>query len=114
MESQQLVDEITRLAADKKALEIVALDLRGVLSYTDYFVVCSGGTGRQVKAIQDGILEGLRHNDDLLPKRTEGTPEGGWVLLDFIDVVVHIFTPQMRELYRLEHLWGEAPARAVG
>ena len=114
MDSQQLVDEITRLAADKKALEIVALDLRGVLGYTDYFVVCSGGTGRQVKAIQDGILEGLKHQEELLPKRTEGTPDGGWVLLDYIDVVVHIFTPQMHEFYRLERLWGEAPARIAG
>ena len=114
MEPQQLVDEITRLAADKKAIDIVALDLRGLLGYTDYFVVCSGATARQVKAIQDGILEGLKHDDQLVPKRSEGSPDGGWVLLDYIDAVVHIFTPQMREFYRLEHLWGEAPARAAG
>jgi ribosome-associated protein len=114
MGSQQLVEEIIRLADDKKALDIVALDLREVLGYTDYFVVCSGATARQVKAIQDAVVEGLKRDDGLLPERTEGTGEGGWVLLDYVDVVVHIFTPQTREFYRLERLWGEAPARAAG
>ncbi len=109
-----MVSEIGRLAADKKAIDIVELDLRGVLGYTDYFVVCSGATARQAKAIQDGILETMKAEHGVMPRRVEGTPDGGWVLVDFLDVVVHIFTPATREFYRLERLWGEAPARAAG
>jgi ribosome-associated protein len=114
MESEQLIAEIARLAADKKANDVVELDLRGVVGYTDWFLVCTGNTGRQAKAIQDGILEGLKSEHDLLPRKVEGSPDGGWILIDFFDVVVHIFTPQAREFYRLEQLWGEAPARAAG
>jgi ribosome-associated protein len=113
MDAEQLLAEIGRYAADKKAVDVVELDLRGVLGYTDYFLVCSGNTGRQAKAIQDGILEGLKREHDRTPRLVEGTAEGGWILLDYLDVVVHIFTPQAREFYRLEQLWGEAPARAV-
>jgi ribosome-associated protein len=111
---QDLVREIARYAADKKAVDLVELDLRGVLGYTDYFLVCSGNTGRQAKAIHDGILEGLKHEHGVLPRRVEGSAEGGWILMDYLDVVAHIFTPQTREFYRLEQLWGEAPARAAG
>jgi ribosome-associated protein len=114
MEPGELVAEIARYAADKKAVDVVELDLRGVVGYTDYFLVCSGNTARQAKAIQDSILEGLKHEHGMMPRRVEGTPQGGWILIDYIDVVVHIFTPQAREFYRLEQLWGEAPARVAG
>jgi ribosome-associated protein len=114
MRPDELVAEIARYAADKKAVDVVELDLRGVLGYTDYFLVCSGNTGRQAKAIQDGILAGLKHEHDTMPRRVEGSGDAGWILMDYLDVVVHIFTPQTREFYRLEHLWGEAPARAAG
>ena len=114
MLGDELVGEIARLAGDKKALEVVELDLRGVLGYTDYFLICSGNTGRQAKAIHDGILEGLKHEHDLLPRRVEGSAQGGWILMDYLDVVVHIFTPETRAFYRLEQLWGEVPARAAG
>ena len=112
--SQDMVGEITRYAEDKKAIDIVELDLRGVLGYTDYFLICSGNTGRQAKAIQDGIMAGLKHDHGLMPRKVEGSADGGWILMDYFDVVVHIFTPQTRDFYRLEHLWGEAPARAAG
>ena len=111
---EQLVAEIGRYAADKKALDVVERDLRGVLGYTDYFLVCSGNTARQAKAIHDGILEGLKREHGLLPRRVEGSADAGWILIDCLDVVVHVFTPETREFYRLEHLWGEAPARAAG
>ena len=111
MQGEQLVGEIARYAADKKAIDVVELDLRGVLGYTDYFLVCSGNTGRQAKAIHDGILEGLKREHDTLPRRVEGSAQGGWILMDYLDVVVHIFTPETREFYRLEQLWGEVPAR---
>jgi len=119
MRPEELLDEVSRYAAEKKALDVVELDLRGVLGYTDYFLVCSGNTGRQAKAIHDGILEGLKREHDTLPRRVEGSSGAGWILMDYLDVVVHIFTPETREFYRLEKLWGEAPmreapARAVG
>lgn len=114
MRGEELVSEIARYAAGKKAIDVVELDLRGVLGYTDCFLVCSGNTGRQAKAIHDGILEGLKHDHQLLPRRIEGSAQGGWILMDYLDVVVHIFTPETREFYRLEQLWGEVPARAAG
>jgi ribosome-associated protein len=114
MQPEELVQELARLAADKKALDVVELDLRGVLGYTDFFLVCSGNTQRQAKAIHDGILEGLKREHDQLPRRVEGTGGAGWILMDYLDVVVHIFTPEAREYYRLEQLWGEAPSRAAG
>jgi ribosome-associated protein len=110
---EALLGAIVRYAEDKKAIDVVELDLRGVLGYTDYFLVCSGNTGRQAKAIHDGILEGLKHEHDTLPRKVEGSSEGGWILMDYYDVVVHIFTPETREFYRLEQLWGEVPARVA-
>ncbi len=110
---ERLVDAITALAADKKAQDIVVLDLRGIVGYADFLVICSGNTDRQTKAIHDGIHDGLKRGQGLLPRRVEGLPEASWILMDYLDVVVHIFTPQTREFYRLERLWGEAPARAV-
>ena len=109
-----LLGAIVGYAEDKKAIDVVELDLRGVLGYTDYFLVCSGNTGRQAKAIHDGILEGLKREHDTLPRRVEGAAGAGWILMDYLDVVVHIFTPETREFYRLEELWAEAPARAAG
>lgn len=110
MNSQELLAEIRGYAEDKKAGDVVELDLRGVLGYTDWFVICSGNTERQTKAIHDGILEGLKHDHAVLPRRVEGLASADWILMDYLDVVVHIFTPATREFYRLEQLWGEAPA----
>jgi ribosome-associated protein len=104
---------IADYAGDKKAIDVVELDLRGVLGYTDYFVVCSGNTDRQTKAIHDGIHEGLKKEHQLLPRKVEGLSEARWILMDYLDVIVHVFTPEAREYYRLEQLWGEAPRRAV-
>jgi ribosome-associated protein len=113
MEPELLISELARYAADKKALDVVELDLRGVVGYTDYFLVCSGNTARQAKGIQDGILAGLKSEHGILPRRVEGTAEGGWILIDCIDAIAHVFTSQAREFYRLERLWGEAPARVA-
>jgi ribosome-associated protein len=100
-------------AADRKALDIVQLDLRGIIGYTDYFVICSGRTDRQVKAIHDAIYQGMKSDHGLLPRRVEGVSQARWILMDYLDVVVHVFTPETREYYRLEQLWGEAPAQVV-
>jgi ribosome-associated protein len=116
-DSGVLAERIAAIAADKKAIDIRVIDLRGIVSYTDFFVICSGNTERQAKAIHDAIHEELKSGADserLLPRRTEGARESRWILLDYWDVVVHIFTPEAREYYRLENLWGEAPARSVG
>jgi len=109
--SQELLGQIARYAADKKAADVIELDLRDVLGYTDWFLICTGNTERQTKAIHDGILEGCKREHGTLPRRVEGFSRGDWILMDYLDVVVHIFTPAMREYYRLEQLWGEAPAR---
>ena len=114
MTPERLAQLAASYAADKKAMDLTVLDLRGVSSYTDFFVVCSGNTDRQTKAIADGIHEGLKKDHGMLPRRIEGLPEARWILMDYLDVVVHIFTPDAREFYRLEQLWGEAPKRAVG
>ncbi len=110
---QELVDTIAALAGDKKAADVVALEVGEVLGYTDYFVICSGNTDRQTKAIHDGIHEGLKKEHGLLPRRVEGTNEARWILMDYLDVVVHVFTPETREFYGLERLWGEVPQRAI-
>ena len=109
----QLAERIAEIASEKKAAEIRILDLRGIVGYTDYFVICSGGTERQTKAIHDAIHEQLKKEHGLLPRRVEGDREARWVLMDYLDCVVHIFTPEARAYYRLEQLWGEAPVREV-
>jgi ribosome-associated protein len=110
---EDMANAIAALAADRKALEIVQLDLREMIGYTDYFVICSGRSDRQVKAIHDGIHAGMKEAYGLLPRRVEGLPEAHWILIDYLDVVVHVFTPDTREYYRLEQLWGEAPVQAL-
>lgn len=111
---RKLLADIVGYAADRKAHDIVELDMRGVVGYTDWFVICSGNTDRQVRAIHDAIHEGCKRDHGLLPRRVDGVSEAQWVLMDYLDVIVHIFTPQTRDFYRLEQLWGEAPARVVG
>ena len=109
MSPERLAITIAAHAADKKAIDIVALDLREVAGYTDFFVICSGNTDRQAKAIHDGIHLGLKNQDGLLPRRVEGVSEARWILMDYLDVVVHVFTPDARDFYRLESLWGDVP-----
>jgi len=110
----KLASLIAGYAGDAKAIDPVELDLRDVLGYTDYFVICTGNTDRQAKAIHDRINEGMKKEHGVLPRRVEGLTESRWILMDYLDVVVHVFTPDAREYYRLEQLWGEAPKRAVG
>jgi ribosome-associated protein len=109
LEPAELARAIAELAAEKKALDIVAVDLRGLAGYTDFFIVCSGNSDRQVKAIQESIHFGLKQTHGLLPGRVEGAAEARWILMDYLDVVVHVFVPEVRDFYRLEQLWGEAP-----
>ena len=110
---EQTARAIAELAADRKAIDIVGLDLRGMIGYADYFLICSGRTARQTRAIHDGIHAGMKSRYGVLPRRVEGLGEARWILMDYLDVVVHIFTPETREFYRLEQLWGEAPALPI-
>lgn len=100
-------------AADaKKAFDILVLDLRGLTFITDYFVICSGGSTTQVGAVSDGIGQALAMAGKR-PSHIEGGAEASWVLMDYGDVVVHIFEEQTRMYYSLERLWGDAPRVAV-
>jgi len=100
-------------AADKKAIDLEILDLRGISSFTDFFIICSGNTDRQTKAIHDAVHEGLKHEHGVLPRRVEGLTEARWILMDYVDVIVHVFVPDVRDFYRLEQLWGDVPRLAV-
>ncbi len=97
-----------KAALEKKALDPVILELKGVSSFTDYFFLCSGKSDRQVQAIAQGIEEALRKRG-IHPLGREGTVEGKWILMDFEDVVVHIFLEPVRKFYDLEGLWMDAP-----
>ena len=112
-QSSALADRIAEVAADKKARDIRVLEVGELVGYTDFFLICSGGTERQTKAIHDAVHETLKA-EGMLPARVEGEREARWILMDYVDCVVHIFTPDARDHYRLEQLWGEAPARSVG
>ena len=109
MNSEEIALAIAELASDRKAVEIVQLDLRGLTSLADYFVICTGRSDRQARAIPEGIQLGLKHDHGIVPTRIDGTTDANWILMDYADVIVHVFTPETREYYRLEQLWGEAP-----
>jgi ribosome-associated protein len=110
---EDLAVRIAEIASDKVAQDVRVFDLRGIVSYTDFFVICSGGTERQTKAIHDAIHQELKDVNGLLPRRVEGLTESRWILMDYLDAVVHIFTPDARSYYRLEQLWGDAPSRTI-
>jgi ribosome-associated protein len=103
----ELARRIVDLAEEKKAADIVLLDLTPLTTIADYFVICSGGSERQLDAIADGIASSLR-DERTKPIGREGTPASHWVLLDFGSVIVHIFTPPERDYYGLEKHWAEA------
>jgi ribosome-associated protein len=103
----ELARRIVELAEDKKAADIILLDLAGLTTMADYFIVCSGGSERQLEAIASGIIGSLR-DEKTKPIGREGTAASHWVLVDFGSVVVHIFTPPERDYYGLEKHWSEA------
>ena len=101
------VAKAVRAALDKKAVDVIVLDLRNTSAFTDFFVLCSGLNQRQVKAIADAVEETLRAAK-VRPAHVEGYDRAEWVLMDFFNFIVHVFTPQTREFYSLERLWGDA------
>lgn len=110
--SSRLADTAGRLAREKKAHAVRILDLRKLSSVTDYFVVCSVDAEVQARAVADHISDSLRAKK-VRPWHTEGYGDSGWILIDFVDVMVHIFLPETREFYGLEKLWGDAPRREL-
>jgi ribosome-associated protein len=107
-EALALARRIVELAADKKAADIVLLEIHGLTTVADYFVICSGASERQLGAIADGIIEGLRE-EGVRPIGREGASTAHWLLLDFGAVIVHVMAPQERDFYQLERLWADAP-----
>jgi len=106
---EQIARRIADLLDDKKGVEITALDVRGLANFADYFVFCSGRSDRQTKALHDAVREGMKADPGLLPVHTEGERERRWILLDYGDVIAHIMIPEVRDYYRLEQLWSDAP-----
>jgi ribosome-associated protein len=103
----QQIDRAVRAAEDKQATDLVVLDLRKAAGFTDFFVICSGGNSRQIRAIADGVMEALAA-EGTKPAHVEGYDRSEWVLLDYFDFIVHVFGPDMRLFYSLERLWGNA------
>jgi ribosome-associated protein len=101
---------IAALAQEKLAEDVVILDMRPVCTFTDFFVVATGRNARQTDAIWDEVHERLKQDDGLVPRSVDGTSEGTWILADYLDVVLHVFTPDAREYYKLEDLWNDVPA----
>jgi ribosome-associated protein len=108
LEPNELAHAIVNAVADKKASDILLLDLRPVALIADYFVLCNGQSTRQLRAVTNAVVESLKDLGER-PLRVEGTPESGWVLIDFGAVIAHIFSPELRAYYALEELWQDAP-----
>ena len=113
-ESLGLARRIAEIVDEKKGEDIVCLDVRDLVSYTDYLLIATARNERQAKAIHDEIHARLKAERGMLPERIEGQAESRWVLADYLDCVVHVFVPELRDRYRLERLWGEAERVAVG
>jgi ribosome-associated protein len=110
LSSLEQAQRIGAIAQDKLAEDVVILDMRPVCIYTDFFVICTGRNSRQTKAIWDEIHEVLKREHGVLPRSVDGAQEGNWVVADYLDVVLHVFTPDTRAYYKLEDLWGDVPS----
>ena len=113
LSSLEQARRIAALAHEKLAKDVVILDMRPVTVYTDFFVVASGQNPRQTKAIFDEVHTRLKHDERLIPRSIDGEREATWIIADYLDVVLHVFTPEAREYYRLEDLWGDVPAERL-
>jgi ribosome-associated protein len=112
--SAALARRLAEVAESKGASDVVALDMRALVSYTDSLVICTARNERQARAIVDEVRLRLKRDDEMLPGRVEGEGAAGWIVLDYLDAVLHVFTAEARERYRLEDLWREAPRLDLG
>lgn len=108
-QSEALARRLAELADTKKAEDIVALDMRELVSYTDFLTICTARNERQARAIVDEVRLQVKHEKGLLPGGVDGAGPDGWVVLDYLDCVLHVFTAEARDRYQLEDLWREAP-----
>jgi ribosome-associated protein len=113
MQPDELARRLAAIADEKGARDLVALEVRELVGYTDYLLIGTARNERQAKAIHDEIYHRMKR-EGWLPARVEGEREAEWILLDYLDCVVHVFTPELRERYRLEVLWGEAAKLDLG
>jgi ribosome-associated protein len=113
VESADALRLVLEALADRKAVDAVVLDLRGLCGATDYFVIVSGTSDAHVRGMADHLVSALAPRG-VAPHHVEGLAQGRWVLLDYVDFVVHVFHPELREFYQLERLWSDAPVVAAG
>lgn len=106
------VMQAAELAGDRKARDILVMDLRGISNATDYFLIASGTSDMHVRSVAEHIIQKLKDNG-VRPNHVEGLKGGRWVLIDYVDFVVHVFHPDARAFYQLERLWGDAPTHHV-
>jgi len=109
IDSTELTEELARLADAKLATDIVALDMRGLVTYTDFLVICTARNERQAEAIAEEVHLRMKRDRGLLPVNPDRSGDVGWTVLDYLDAVLHVFTEEARQRYDLEDLWHEAP-----
>lgn len=112
IEMTPVLERAAVLASDRKGVDMLVMDLRGISNATDFFLLISGTSDTHARSIAEHIIEELK-KEDVRPSHVEGLRSGRWVLIDYIDFVVHVFHPAAREFYQLERLWGDAPAQAL-
>jgi ribosome-associated protein len=108
-QSEQLARQLAAIADSKKAEDLIVLDMRELVAYTDFLAICTARSERQAKAIVDEVRLRVKRETGLLPGGVDGGGEAGWTILDYLDCVLHVFTPEARERYGLEELWRDAP-----
>ena len=108
-QSEQLARNLAAIADSKKAEDVVVLDMRGLVAYTDFLAICSARGERQARAIVDEVRLRVKRETGILPGGVDGGGDAGWTILDYLDCVLHVFTPDARERYGLEELWRDAP-----
>ena len=109
VQSEQLARQLATIADSKKAEEVIVLDMRKLVAYTDFLAICTARNERQARAIIDEVRVRVKRESGLLPGGVDGGGEAGWTILDYLDCVLHVFTPEARERYGLEELWRDAP-----
>jgi ribosome-associated protein len=112
--SEALARRLAGLADAKGAVEIVVLEMRGLASYTDFLAICTARNERQARAIVDDVRLKMKREHGMLPGGVDGDGSAGWIVLDYLDAVLHVFTAEARQRYRLEELWHEAPRLDLG
>ena len=108
-QSEQLARHLATIADAKKAEDVIVLDMRKLVAYTDFLAICTARSERQAKAIVDEVRVRVKRESGLLPGGVDGGGDAGWTILDYLDCVLHVFTPEARERYGLEELWRDAP-----